>query len=108
MIDFVHQINQKRGIGLIKLNGKEQFSDKDYFGYDDFSAKKIKRENLKTISDLIESDVDIILSDSKLKDEKYFIFIKTKTNNEELNKVYNCQKISLYAYNKEELILSKE
>ena len=44
MIDFVHQINQKRGIGLIKLNGKEQFSDKDYFGYDDFSAKKIKWE----------------------------------------------------------------
>ena len=108
MLDFSHQINQKRGIALIKFNGKEQFSDKDYFGYDDFSVKKIKRENLNTISDLKESDVDKILSDSKWKDEKYFIFIKTKTNNEELNNVYNYQKISLYAYNKEELILSKE
>ena len=54
MLDFSHQINQKRGIALIKFNGKEQFSDKDYFGYDDFSVKKIKRENLNTISDLKE------------------------------------------------------
>ena len=106
MLDFADQINQKRGIALIKDNGKDVFYDKDYFGYDDFKVSKIERKNLKSVSILIRGDVDKILSDSKWEDEKYFIEIQTKTNNEALNTVYSYEKVSLYAYDKEELVLS--
>ena len=106
MLDFADQINQKRGISLIKDNGKDVFYDKDYFGYDDFKVSKIERKNLKSVSILIRGDVDKILSDSKWEDEKYFIEIQTKTNNEALNTVYSYEKVSLYAYDKEELVLS--
>ena len=106
MLNYADQINQKRGIALIKVNGRNEFNDKDYFGYDDFSAKKVEREDLWTISDLSESDIEKILSDSRWKNEDYFIAIKTKTDNEELHKVFNYQKLSLYGFDKEELILS--
>lgn len=65
---------------------------------------KIKRDNLRSISDLNKDDVNSILSDKDWKNEEYFILIKTKTNNEELNEVYNYKKITLYAYNKEEIV----
>ena len=62
MFDFADQINQKRGIASIKVNGLEEFYDSDYFGYDDFSAIKIERDDLRYLSDLIEGDeVDRIL-----------------------------------------------
>ena len=93
-------------MALIKDNGKDLFYDKDYFGYDDFKVSKIERKNLKSVSILIRGDVDKILSDSKWEDEKYFIEIQTKTNNEALNTVYSYEKVSLYAYDKEELVLS--
>ena len=107
MLNFAEQINQIRGILLIKGKGNIEYNDKDYFGYDHFSARRVERKKLGTVSDLIKDDVDKILSDSKWKNEKYFIAIRTKTDNEELNKVYNYEKISLYAYNEEELIISK-
>ena len=106
MFNYADKINQKRGIALIKGNGINNFNDKDYFGYNDFSAMKIKRDNLRSISDLSKDDVNNILSDKDWKNEEYFILIKTKTNNEELNEVYNYKKISLYAYNKEEIVFS--
>ena len=107
MLDYADKINQKRGIALIKVNGREEFYDNDYFGYDDFSAFKVERENLWTVPDITKDDADKILSDSKWKDEDNFIVIKTKSNNEKLNEVYNYQKTSLYAFDKEELVLSK-
>ena len=107
MFDYADQINQKRGIASIKVNGFEEYYDSDYFGYDDFSAIKIERDELRYLSDLIEDDeVDRILSDSKWKNEDYLIAIRTKSNNEELNKVFNYEKISIYAYDKEKLIFS--
>ena len=79
MLDLADEINQKRGIALIKVNGREVFYDQDYFGYDNFQAIKVEREKLKKVSDLIKEDVDRILSDSKWKDEKYFISIRCYT-----------------------------
>ena len=61
MLDLADEINQKRGIALIKVNGREVFYDQDYFGYDDFQAIKVEWENLKKVSDLIKEDVDRIL-----------------------------------------------
>ena len=79
MLDLADEINQKRGIALIKVNGREVFYDQDYFGYDDFQAIKVEREKLKKVSDLFKEDVDRILLDSKWKDEKYFISIRCYT-----------------------------
>lgn len=107
MLNFADKINQKRGIALIKSKGNTEFNDKDYFGYDHFSVRKVERKKLGTVSDLIKDDVDKIMSDSKWKNEKYFIAIRTKTDNEELNKVYDYEKISLYAYDEERLVISK-
>lgn len=106
MFNYADKINQKRGIALIKVNGINNFNDKDYFGYNDFSATKIKRDNLGSISDLSKDNVNSILSDKDWKNEKYFILIKTQTSNEEINEVYNYKKLSLYAYDKEEIVFS--
>ena len=93
-------------MALIKDNGKDLFYDKDYFGYDEFKVRKIERKKLKSVSIIIRGDVDKILSDSKWKEEKYYIEIQTRTNNEALNNIYSYEKVSLYAYDKEELVLS--
>ena len=106
MFDLIDQINQRRGIASIKIKGLDEFYDSDYFGYDDFSAVKIEKNDLRYLNIFSNDEVEKILSDSKWINEEFLIIITTKSSNEELNKIFNYEKISIYAHDQEKLIKS--